>query len=185
MSDNEQHVSVNNQKLISTSVGAQLPFRVIRLLTLDELRGQLGWFFAKEDCQRGMFFVFGEIFIGMSRLLVMNFFLFFFRKERNNMYILFAEKESSKERILIGELHRLSVRGSRNRAGNCGTLEFMMRRPPPEEARMPVTKYLKKKKKKFIRDSSPFSETNYPLPPLFNYSNRPVSNVVRAYGWYW
>ena len=64
------------------------------------------------------------------------------------MYILFAEKESSKERILIGELHRLSVRGSRNRAGNCGTLEFMMRRPPPEEARMPVTKYLKKKKKK-------------------------------------
>lgn len=42
MSDNEQHVSVNNQKLISTSVGAQLPFRVIRLLTLDELRGQLG-----------------------------------------------------------------------------------------------------------------------------------------------
>lgn len=133
-----------------------------------------------------MFFVFGEIFIGMSRLLVMNFFFFFFfRKERNNMYILFAKKESSKERILIGELHRLSVRGSRNRAGNCGTLGFMMRRPPPEEARMPVTKYLKKrKKKKFIRDSSPFSETNYPLPPLFNYSNRPVSNVVRAYGWY-
>lgn len=66
------------------------------------------------------------------------------------MYILFAEKESSKERILIGELHRLSVRGSRNRAGNCGTLGFMMRRPPPEEARMPVTKYLKKRKKKKI-----------------------------------
>lgn len=29
--------------------------------------------FAKEDCQPGMFFVFGEIFIGMSSLLIMNF----------------------------------------------------------------------------------------------------------------
>lgn len=47
--------------------------------------------FAKEDCQPGMFFVFGEIFIGMSSLLVMNFhigiFFFSFRKEKNNMCI--------------------------------------------------------------------------------------------------
>lgn len=46
--------------------------------------------FAKEDCQPGMFFVFGEIFIGMSSLLVMNFHIgifFSFRKERNNMCI--------------------------------------------------------------------------------------------------
>lgn len=79
--------------------------------------------FAEEDCQPGMFFVFGEIFIGMSSLLVMNFHIgifFSFRKERNNMCIyIFAEKELSKERILIGELHRLGVRDSRNRAGNC------------------------------------------------------------------
>lgn len=36
--------------------------------------------FAEEDCQRGMFFVFGEIFIGTSRLLVINFHIgiFFF-----------------------------------------------------------------------------------------------------------
>lgn len=69
--------------------------------------------FAEEDCQRGMFFVFGEIFIGTSRLLVINFHIgifFFFLGKRNNVYI-FVEKELSKERILIGggkTLHRLA-----------------------------------------------------------------------------
>lgn len=54
--------------------------------------------FAEEDCQRGMFFVFGEIFIGTSRLLVINFHIgifFFFRKEKQCIYI-------RRERIIEG-----------------------------------------------------------------------------------
>lgn len=57
--------------------------------------------FAKEDCQPGMFFVFGEIFIGMSSLLVMNFhigiFFFFQKREKQYVYIYIC-----RERIIEG-----------------------------------------------------------------------------------
>lgn len=58
--------------------------------------------FAKEDCQPGMFFVFGEIFIGMSSLLVMNFHIgiFFFLLEKRETICVYIY--ICRERIIEG-----------------------------------------------------------------------------------